>query len=75
VPRNLVVGTSGATTSDIFTADWSQLYIGVRIALRVEVLKERFMTDSGSYAFLGWWRGDIQVARPKAFDVVTGVKP
>ena len=75
VSRNLVVGTSGATTSDVFTGDWSQLYIGVRISLVVDVLKERYMVDSGSYGFLGWWRGDIQVARPKAFDVVTGVKP
>ena len=37
--------------------------------------RHAWSVDSGSYGFVAWWRGDIQVARPKAFDVVTGVKP
>lgn len=79
VPNNLTVGTSGATTSDIFTADWSKLAIGVRIGLTITVLNERYMTNNsdgsgGQYGFMAWWRGDIRVLRPPAFDVVTGVR-
>jgi HK97 family phage major capsid protein len=74
VPNNLTVGTSGTTTSDVFTADWSQLYLGVRMELQISLLTERYMVDAGQYAFVAWWRGDVQVARPKAFDVLTGVK-
>jgi HK97 family phage major capsid protein len=72
-----VANTVGTSTdaSDVFTADWTQLYIGVRIALTITLLEERYMPDAGQFGFVGWWRGDIQVARPKAFDVVTGVRP
>ncbi len=73
MPTTLTVGTS-TDTSDVFTADWAQLYVGVRIGLTVTLLQERFMPDAGQFGFVGWWRGDIQVARPKAFDVVTGVR-
>ena len=72
VPTNLTVGTSNVT-SDVFTADWSQLLIGVRTELQITLLSERYMPDAGQYGFVAWWRGDIAVARPKAFDVVTGV--
>lgn len=74
VPLNLTVGTS-TDTSDAFTADWTQLLIGVRTQLQITLLSERYMADAGQYGFVAWWRGDIGVARPKAFDVVTGVRP
>lgn len=81
VPTNLTVG-SNSDCSDIFTADWSQLYIGVRTELQITLLNERYMTTDGAetpsggqYGFVAWWRGDIQVARPAAFDVITGVRP
>lgn len=80
VPTNLTVGSS-TDTSDVFTADWSQLLVGVRTDLQVTVLSERYMTNDaagspagGQYGFMAWWRGDIVVARPKAFDVITGVR-
>lgn len=73
VPINLTVGTS-TDTSDVFTADWSQLLIGIRTQLQIQVLTERY-ADTGELAFLAWWRGDIAVARPKAFAVTTGVRP
>ncbi len=28
----------------------------------------------GQYGFMCWWRGDIALARAKAFDVITGVR-
>lgn len=80
VPVNLTVGTSN-DTSDCFVADWSKLIIGVRTELVIEVLRERYMTNDaagspagGQYGFLAWWRGDIVLAQPKAFDVTTGIR-
>ena len=80
IPVNLTVGTS-SDCSDVFTADWSQLYIGIHVNLVIEVLRERYMTTDGAetpaggqYGFLAWFRGDIQVARAGAFDVLTGVR-
>lgn len=60
VPINLTVGTS-SDTSDVFTADWRQLLIGVRIDLTISLLEERYMADNGQYGFVAWWRGDVQV--------------
>lgn len=71
VPTNLTVGSS-SLTSDVFTGDWSELLIGVRTRLEVTVLRER-SADVGAYELLAWWRGDIAVARPAAFDIVTGI--
>ena len=73
VPNNLTVGT-GTNTSDVFTADWSELLIGVRTSLEITVLRER-SADLGAFELLAWFRGDIAVARPAAFDVVTGLLP
>lgn len=72
VPTNLVVGTSGSTTSDVFTADWRQLLIGVRTELEIKVLRER-NADTGTAGFIAWARYDTAVARTSAFDVLTGV--
>lgn len=73
VPNNLTVGTSN-DTSDVFTADWSQLLLGVRKDITIQVLNERY-ADNGQIGFLCWFRGDVQPARPAAFDIVTGVRP
>lgn len=80
VPINLTVGTS-TDTSDVFTGDWSKLIVGVRTSLTIQILSERYMTNDaagspagGQYGFLVWWRGDIALERPNAFDVITGVR-
>lgn len=73
VPTNLTTGTNN-DTSDVFTGDFSQLLVGVRTNLQISVLRERFMVEEGSYALVGWYRGDIAVARPAAFDIVRGVR-
>lgn len=73
VPNTLDEGTTLDSTSDVFTGDWSQLYFGVRTALRIFPLRERYLVDSGEIGFVAHWRGDFAVARAKAFDVVTGV--
>ena len=63
---------TGTATSDLFTADWSELLIGVRTSLEITVLRER-SADLGAFELMAWWRGDVAVARPAAVDVVTGV--
>ncbi|MBM0232887.1 phage major capsid protein [Micromonospora sp. STR1_7] len=72
IPNNLVVGTSGTTTSDIFAGDWSQLLFGVRTELQVTPLTERY-AENGQIGFVCWWRGDFAVARTSAFAVTTGI--
>jgi HK97 family phage major capsid protein len=71
VPVNLTQGASSAA-SDVFTADWSQLFVGIRTQLTIQVLGERY-ADTGDIGFLAWFRADVAVARPKAFDVLSGV--
>ena len=73
VPNNLTQGTATAA-SDVFVGDWSQLYVGLRVQLQIQILVERY-ANTGEIGFLGWYRGDTAVARPKAFNVVTGVIP
>ena len=55
-------------------AQWSELLIGVRTNLEITVLRER-SADLGAFELLAWARVDVAVARPAAFDVVTGVRP
>lgn len=71
LPVNLTQGTS-SLASDIFTADWRELIVGVRHSFEIQVLGERY-ADTGSVGLLAWFRGDIVAARPKAFVVTTGV--
>ena len=73
MPVNLTQGTA-TNASDVFTADWSELLIGVRTRLEITVLRER-SADLGAFELLAWWRGDIAVARPAAFDVIAGATP
>ena len=71
VPVNLTQG-SATTASDAFTADWNQLLVGVRTALQIQVLTERY-ADTGQVGLLCWWRGDIAVARASAFAATIGI--
>jgi HK97 family phage major capsid protein len=73
VPINVTTGTS-TDTSYIFTADWSQLMIGVRTDFNLRFLGERYLADSLTYAFLAYLRADVQLAQPTAFAVDTGVR-
>jgi HK97 family phage major capsid protein len=73
VPITLTTGTS-TDTSYVFTADWSQLLIGIRTDFNLRFLGERFLADNLQYAFLAYLRADVQVAQPTAFVVDTGVR-
>jgi HK97 family phage major capsid protein len=70
VQVNLTQGTA-TTASEIYVGDWSKLWIGLRAEMTIQILHERF-ADFGQVAFLAWWRGDINVAHPQAFNILTG---
>lgn len=73
MPVNQTQGTAN-NASSIILGDFSQLLIGVRTQLRIEVLREAFASTM-EYAFLAHLRADIAVAQPKAFAAVKGVIP
>jgi HK97 family phage major capsid protein len=73
IPINVTVGTS-TDTSYIFTADWSNLLVGIRTDFTLRFLGERYLADNLQYAFLAYLRADVQLAQPAAFVVDTGVR-
>jgi HK97 family phage major capsid protein len=73
VPITLTVGTS-SDTSYVFTADWSNLLVGIRTDFTLRFLGERYLADNLQYAFLAYLRADVQLAQPTAFVVDTGVR-
>ena len=58
IPTNLVVGSSGAVTSDIFIGNFGEVMIGVRQSFRFKVLHEAFIAD-GKIGFLADLRGRL----------------
>jgi HK97 family phage major capsid protein len=58
-------GTMSSRATDVFAGDFSQVLIGERMSLEVRVLTERY-AELGQVGILAYWRGDVQVARPKA---------
>lgn len=73
VATDLTVGTSN-DTSDLFVGNWPKLAIGLRTALNIQLLKERY-ADTGELAFYAWYRGDSTVTRAAAFHYVEGLRP
>ncbi len=59
--------------SDLFVGDFTQLLIGQRLDLQITVLDQRY-AELGQIALLATWRGDIQLARPRAFCVYRYLK-
>lgn len=58
--------TTGIAAGKLIVGDFSQLLIGVRQELRVEVLNQGFM-DKLQVGFLAHLRMDVQLAQPAAF--------
>ena len=65
-------GSSGAVCSSLLAGDFSQLWIGIRSATRIEVLRELY-AGSYQYGFLVNLRVDIGVAQPAAFARLRGI--
>lgn len=73
VPNNLTVGTS-TDCSQIYLGDWSRMVYAMRERMTIQKLSEAFATN-GQVGFLCHVRADVAVMYPKAFAVVTGVRP
>jgi HK97 family phage major capsid protein len=71
IPINDTQGTSNAA-SKIIVGDFSQLMVGIRSELRIEILKERY-ADYLQMGFLCWLRADVQCKHPQSFSKVIGV--
>jgi HK97 family phage major capsid protein len=67
-------GGVGTDESTIITGYFPKLLIGVRSALRIEVLKERF-ADNMQFGFLAHLRVDVAVEHAAAFTKITGIQP
>jgi len=59
--------------SDLFVGDYTQLLIGQRLGLTIQVLTERY-AEYGQVGIVVHWRGDVAPARPAAFDVYRGIQ-
>lgn len=72
-----VAQTQGTSTdcSSIIAGDFSQLIIGMRQDVRLQVLNERFLADNGQIGFLASMRVDVQVEHPAAFAKLVGIRP
>lgn len=72
VPSGFTQGT-GTLMSDLFVGDFTQLLIGQRLDLTIQTLTERY-AELGQIGLLATWRGDVQLARPRAFSVFRYLK-
>lgn len=66
-------GTMTNAATDVFCGDFSQLLVGQRLDLTLQVLNEAYATN-GQIGFLATWRGDVGLARPRAFSVHKALK-
>jgi HK97 family phage major capsid protein len=71
IPIDQTQGTETAA-STILLGDFTQLMIGMRSAVRIEVLRETFAGNL-QYGFLCHMRADIQLAHPASFVKIIGV--
>lgn len=74
VPITQIQGTSSAVCSTIIVGDYTQLLIGMRQELRIEVLRERY-AENHQYAFVAHLRADIALAHPESFCKLIGILP
>jgi len=68
--------TQGTATdaSSVIVGNFSDLMIGVRSSLRIELLRERY-ASALQVGFLAHMRMDVQVRHPESFCVIQGVTP
>jgi HK97 family phage major capsid protein len=66
-------GTMTNVATDVFVADWTQLLVGQRLGVTIQVLTERY-ADTGEVGIVAHWRGDVQPAKPAAFAVYRALK-
>jgi len=72
-------GSSGAVCTDIFLGDFSQMLIGIRTELKLEVSKVAADTASSAFSNMqvfvrGYLRADLILTQPTSFVLIDGVK-
>ncbi|MCK4204254.1 phage major capsid protein [Brucella pituitosa] len=70
MPINLGTGTD---ESMILAGNWSNLIVGVRTSIRIEILRERF-ADNLQYGFLAHLRADVAAEHEASFAKITAIK-
>jgi HK97 family phage major capsid protein len=73
MPVTQTQGTA-VNASSIIAGDFRELLLGVRTALRIEILKERY-AENLQYAFIAHLRMDVQLAHPASFVKLIGIIP
>lgn len=73
VPINQTQGTA-IDASCVLSGDFTQVMIGVRAALRIELLRELYAANH-QYAFVAHLRADVQLAQPPALAKLIGIIP
>lgn len=70
----LSITLAPGTATSIVLGDFSQLIIGMRTALRIEILRETFMGNL-QVGFVAYLRADIGLQHPESFCKLTGIVP
>lgn len=73
VPINQVQG-GASNASSVIVGDFSQLLLGIRQEMRIEILREAFASNL-QYGFLCHLRMDVAVAHPESFCKLIGIIP
>jgi HK97 family phage major capsid protein len=63
---SFTAGTMSNIATDVVVGDFTQLIIGQRLDMTVQTLTERY-AENGQVGIVANWRGDVQLARPRAF--------
>lgn len=73
VPVNLTVGAS-ADCTEVYVGDFTKVVFAMREQASIQKLSELY-AESGQIGFVGHVRADVAVLYPRAFAVITGVRP
>jgi HK97 family phage major capsid protein len=73
IPNNLTVGSSN-DCSEIYVGDFTKLVFAMRERMSIQPMVEQFAL-SGQVGFICHVRADVALLYPKAFALVTGVRP
>lgn len=73
MPVNETQGSSNAA-STILAGNFAEVMIGLRTALQVSVLDQRY-AELGQVGMVAWLRADVQLARPAAMGRLIGIIP
>lgn len=73
IPNNLTVGAS-SDCSEMYVGDFTRMAFMMRERLSIQKVDQLFAT-TGQLAFVCHVRADVMVQYPKAFALVTGVRP